>query len=69
MLLADQINAQLQKAKAEGKPSGLPFDEMVYCNIGNPQQLRQKPLTFFREVPSVLKAYLMFYNCYSRFWL
>lgn len=50
VILADQLNAQLQKAKAEGKPSGLPFTEMVFCNIGNPQQLKQKPLTFFREV-------------------
>lgn len=50
VILADQLNSQLQKAKAEGKPHGLPFNELVYCNIGNPQQLRQKPLTFFREV-------------------
>jgi alanine transaminase len=28
----------------------LPFDEIVYCNIGNPQSLGQKPLTYFRQV-------------------
>ena len=32
------------------KPGSLPFSEIIYCNIGNPQQLRQKPLSFFRQV-------------------
>jgi alanine transaminase len=32
------------------KPGSLPFDEIVYCNIGNPQALSQPPITFFREV-------------------
>ncbi|CAH8391015.1 unnamed protein product [Eruca vesicaria subsp. sativa] len=27
-----------------------PFDEIIYCNIGNPQSLGQQPITFFREV-------------------
>jgi hypothetical protein len=27
-----------------------PFKQVVYCNIGNPQQLGQKPITFFRQV-------------------
>lgn len=36
----DQLRAQ-QK---------LPFNEVVYCNIGNPQQLGQIPLTFHRNV-------------------
>ncbi|KAH0921726.1 hypothetical protein HID58_021744 [Brassica napus] len=27
-----------------------PFDEIIYCNIGNPQSLSQQPITFFREV-------------------
>ncbi|KAF8106066.1 hypothetical protein N665_0147s0024 [Sinapis alba] len=26
------------------------FDEIIYCNIGNPQSLGQQPITFFREV-------------------
>eukprot|EP00163_Fabomonas_tropica_P031692 TRINITY_DN762_c0_g1_i1.p1 TRINITY_DN762_c0_g1~~TRINITY_DN762_c0_g1_i1.p1 ORF type:complete len:490 (-),score=125.28 TRINITY_DN762_c0_g1_i1:101-1570(-) len=26
------------------------FDQVIYCNIGNPQQLKQKPLTFGRQV-------------------
>lgn len=28
----------------------LPFDKIVSCNIGNPQQLDQKPLTYLRQV-------------------
>ena len=27
-----------------------PFDEIVECNIGNPQALGQKPISFYREV-------------------
>ena len=29
-----------------------PFDEVAFCNIGNPQEFHQKPITFFREVIS-----------------
>ncbi|KAM4099591.1 hypothetical protein ACB094_05G003100 [Castanea mollissima] len=35
------------------KPGSLPFDEILYCNIGNPQSLGQQPITFFREVLSL----------------
>ncbi|KAL5062558.1 hypothetical protein RYX36_024295 [Vicia faba] len=31
-------------------PSAHSFDEIIYCNIGNPQSLGQQPITFFREV-------------------
>jgi alanine transaminase len=31
----------------------LPFKEVIYCNIGNPQQLRQKPITFYRQARAV----------------
>ena len=34
----------------EKDPSSLPFPEIIACNIGNPQQLNQKPITFFRQV-------------------
>lgn len=27
-----------------------PFDKILSCNIGNPQLLGQKPITFFRQV-------------------
>ncbi|KCV69378.1 hypothetical protein, variant [Fonticula alba] len=32
----------------------LPFDEITLCNIGNPQQLGQKPITFFRQVSALV---------------
>lgn len=35
-------------------PSARPFKEIVYCNIGNPQSLHQKPVTFFRQVLALL---------------
>lgn len=33
----------------------LPFDKVIAANIGNPQQLEQKPITFFRQVLSILE--------------
>ncbi|KYK54909.1 Pyridoxal phosphate-dependent transferase, major domain protein [Drechmeria coniospora] len=33
----------------------LPFDHVISANIGNPQQLDQKPITFFRQVCSLLE--------------
>ena len=38
-----------QKMLASGDTS-LPFDEVILCNIGNPQSVGQKPFTFFRQV-------------------
>jgi len=32
-----------------------PFQRITYCNIGNPQQLGQKPITFFRQVLALLE--------------
>lgn len=32
----------------------MPFDKVVYCNIGNPQALGQKPITFYRQVLSLV---------------
>lgn len=33
----------------------LPFDSVIFANIGNPQQLDQKPITFFRQVLSLVE--------------
>lgn len=33
----------------------LPFDKVIFANIGNPQQLDQKPISFFRQVLSILE--------------
>ena len=32
----------------------LPFDQIIACNIGNPQECGQKPLTFPRQVMSLI---------------
>lgn len=42
-----------QIAKGDGKD--LPFEQVISANIGNPQQLDQKPITFFRQVLSLLE--------------
>lgn len=43
-LRAEELRVKLEKGET------LPFKEVVSCNIGNPQQLDQKPLTFMRQV-------------------
>ena len=40
--------AELQAELRRG--AKLPFDRLVMCNIGNPQDLGQQPISFFREV-------------------
>jgi len=52
---ANELEKQLEDAKKKGVPSGLPFDYVTYCNIGNPQKLKQKPLTFIRQVCSLME--------------
>ncbi|KAF9963536.1 hypothetical protein BGZ70_007347 [Mortierella alpina] len=37
------------------KGAALPFKRVVGCNIGNPQALDQKPITFFRQVASLVE--------------
>nr|AGT02519.1 alanine transaminase [Herpetomonas muscarum] len=48
---AGEIEAEI----ASGKDNH-PFQKLVYCNIGNPQSLKQKPLTFNRQVMSLIDA-------------
>ncbi len=43
-----KIVARAQELESQGK-------KVIYCNIGNPQALRQKPLTFVRQVLSLLE--------------
>ncbi|XP_058108693.1 alanine aminotransferase 2-like isoform X2 [Magnolia sinica] len=53
-------HAQRLQEELQAKSGSHPFDEILYCNIGNPQSLGQQPITFFREVlalcdhPSIL---------------
>ncbi|EGD81783.1 hypothetical protein PTSG_02496 [Salpingoeca rosetta] len=49
-LRAGQIAEDLRKGVGS-----YPFDKVVFANIGNPQSLRQEPITFFRQVLSVLE--------------
>lgn len=46
-LRAEELRDHLDE---HGENAGLPFETVVNCNIGNPQQLDQKPLTFLRQV-------------------
>jgi alanine transaminase len=60
--IADQLAHQLREARLAGRPHNMPFNEIIYCNIGNPQSLGQAPITFFRQVlalttyPELLKT-------------
>ena len=40
------------RALEKGEPR--PFSKLVFCNIGNPQELRQHPITFLRQVLSLV---------------
>ena len=54
---ADTYRAKLKKGHPPTPPdeASLPFDQVISANIGNPQQLDQKPITFFRQVLSILE--------------
>ncbi|KAJ2558453.1 alanine transaminase [Coemansia sp. RSA 1933] len=47
---ADELREQL-----ETQPGSLPFKQITACNIGNPQQLKQKPITFLRQVSALME--------------
>lgn len=54
---AEEYRVQLEKLglSQEEVSDVLPFDKVIFANIGNPQQLDQKPITFFRQVLSILE--------------
>ena len=54
---AESYRVKLQKVHPPTPPyeDQLPFDTVISANIGNPQQLDQKPITFFRQVLSLLE--------------
>lgn len=53
---AEEYRAQLAKDHtSSSSKESLPFDQVISANIGNPQQLDQKPITFFRQVLSILE--------------
>ena len=49
------LRAEELKQKLLEEPGSLPFDKIINANIGNPQQLDQKPLTFYRQVLALLQ--------------
>ncbi len=53
------VKSEEYRARLGRGDAGLPFGQVVSANIGNPQQLDQKPLTFFRQVLSLLENPLL----------
>ena len=49
------VKSEEYRARPRRGETGLPFSEVISANIGNPQQLDQKPITFFRQVLSLLE--------------
>jgi alanine transaminase len=49
------VRSEEYRAKLAKGDSDLPFDNVISANIGNPQQLDQKPITFFRQVLSLVE--------------
>jgi alanine transaminase len=47
--LALRANVLTEQLK-NNQHSDLPFSDVVHCEIGNPQALDQKPLSFIRQV-------------------
>ena len=47
---AEQHAKTLMASKQNSQSNPLPFEEIIYCNIGNPQSLGQTPITYFRQV-------------------
>ena len=44
------IKADKYREQLKSDPESLPFDKIIACNIGNPHELGQKPITFLRQV-------------------
>jgi alanine transaminase len=49
VIAADIINDKLKQGSVE-----YPFDHIIYTNIGNPQSIGQKPLTWPRQVMALV---------------
>ena len=60
VIRAGELEEELKKGKK------LPYgDSILYCNIGNPQQLGQVPITFFRQVLALCDYPEVCLNSYS----
>jgi alanine transaminase len=60
-LRAEELREQLRK-----DPKLLPFNEVINANIGNPQQLDQKPITFIRQVLALVQYPQLLKNEFSQ---
>lgn len=49
---ADELRSQIDN---DPQNHGLPYDRIISANIGNPQQLDQKPLSWYRQVLSLMQ--------------
>jgi len=47
------LEAEKLAKKLQTPDHGLPFEEIIFCNIGNPQAVGQQPMTFHRQVMSL----------------
>ena len=53
---AGKISREIQHDKGQNKKTKYSFDEILYCNIGNPQSVGQPPVTFYRNVIALVDA-------------
>lgn len=53
------VKSEEYRARLNKGDKSLPFDKVISANIGNPQQLDQKPITFFRQVLSLVENPLL----------
>ncbi|KAJ5292897.1 small nuclear ribonucleoprotein Sm D1 [Penicillium atrosanguineum] len=56
------VKAEEYRQRLVDGDKALPFDSVIFANIGNPQQLDQKPITFFRQVLSLVENPLLLEN-------
>ncbi|KAJ5662045.1 alanine aminotransferase [Penicillium maclennaniae] len=56
------VKAEEYRQRLTDGDKALPFDSVIFANIGNPQQLDQKPITFFRQVLSLVENPLLLEN-------
>lgn len=50
------LRAEELRQRLDSGDTTLPFHKVINCNIGNPQQLGQPPITFFRKVLSLIEC-------------
>ncbi|KAJ6151860.1 hypothetical protein N7497_006179, partial [Penicillium chrysogenum] len=49
------VKAETCRQRLLDGDKSLPFESVIFADIGNPQQLDQKPITFFRQVLSLVE--------------